>query len=258
MLVILMPRRIIIFLTVLILAVPSRTATLKPEIHPGRSSVQAENIYTDSNYSVLIKGQSLAVTDNKTEKKTGLTLQPSGGSRDLQNVRYSASRNGDMLRLSAGGMVYMLQLGPSARITAVYPEPGCSGDKIIVDKQSNMLYLFKGGDFSRSYKVATGKKPEYTPEGSFFIVNKASMPPGSETDRFGPRWMGIGVPSHCDLRAEKPDERAPRGIKYGIHGTDEPWSIGKHASAGCIRLSNSDIIDLFDRVEVGTPVEIVR
>lgn len=248
-----MYQKIVIFLLLpgLILAAPSRTST---EYIKG-----PKNIYTDNDYTVLLKERSLAVTDNTTGKTTGLRLQPlETPSRDFYNANYQARRDGDVLRISSNSRVYMIQLGPSTRIKAVYPDPGCGGDKIIVDKHSNMLYLFKGGDLSRSYRVATGKKPEYTPEGSFFIVNKASIPPGPETDRFGPRWIGLGVPSHCDLRAEKPDERAPRGAKYGIHGTDEPGSIGKYASAGCIRLSNSDIIDLFDRVEVGTPVQIVR
>ena len=42
----------------------------------------------------------------------------------------------------------------------------------------------------------------------------------------------------------------------GIHGTGEPWSIGTRASHGCIRMTVPDVIDLFDRVSVGTPVLI--
>ena len=43
---------------------------------------------------------------------------------------------------------------------------------------------------------------------------------------------------------------------YRIHGTTEPWSIGKSVSSGCIRLFNQDIIDLYSRVPVGTPVVV--
>ncbi len=53
-----------------------------------------------------------------------------------------------------------------------------------------------------------------------------------------------------------PDPRAPAGHKYGIHGTDEPWTIGSCTSAGCVRLRNEDIIELYDLVPVGTVVEI--
>jgi len=43
----------------------------------------------------------------------------------------------------------------------------------------------------------------------------------------------------------------------GIHGTNEPWSVGSHASHGCIRMRVADVEDLYNRVFVGTPVQIV-
>jgi lipoprotein-anchoring transpeptidase ErfK/SrfK len=45
---------------------------------------------------------------------------------------------------------------------------------------------------------------------------------------------------------------------YRIHGTNEPWTIGKNVSAGCIRLTNEDIIDLYDRTPVGTRVVVLQ
>lgn len=44
---------------------------------------------------------------------------------------------------------------------------------------------------------------------------------------------------------------------YGIHGTNKPWSIGQRQSGGCIRMLNKDVIDLYSRVDVGTPVKII-
>jgi lipoprotein-anchoring transpeptidase ErfK/SrfK len=46
--------------------------------------------------------------------------------------------------------------------------------------------------------------------------------------------------------------------EYAIHGTNRPGSIGKFASYGCIRMYNSDVIDLFERVRVGTQVLVLR
>lgn len=149
-------------------------------------------------------------------------------------------------------------IGPPPAPTGVYPDPGCDGDKIIVDKNKNILYLYKNGDLARMYRVATGERPEYTPEGKFTVMNKYSIPSDPGKERFGPRWLGIGVPSEKDLRSQEPDQRAPRGIKYGIHGTDEPESIGTYASGGCVRLSNEDILELYELVDVNTPVEIIR
>ena len=44
---------------------------------------------------------------------------------------------------------------------------------------------------------------------------------------------------------------------YRIHGTNEPWTIGKNVSAGCIRMVNDDVIDLYDRTPVGTKVVVL-
>jgi lipoprotein-anchoring transpeptidase ErfK/SrfK len=46
--------------------------------------------------------------------------------------------------------------------------------------------------------------------------------------------------------------------EYAIHGTNNPSSIGTYASYGCIRMHNRDIVDLFERVSVGTPVVVMR
>ena len=48
------------------------------------------------------------------------------------------------------------------------------------------------------------------------------------------------------------------GGQYAIHGTNRPDSIGRSASYGCIRMFNQDIVDLFDRVSVGTPVVVAQ
>lgn len=138
------------------------------------------------------------------------------------------------------------------------PQPAGPPDGILIDKLSNTLYLFKGGDMVASYPVATGKEPRFTPEGGFTIANKLREPrgPNSEATSLGNRWMGLAVPHDKDLRGPPNDKRAPRGLKYGIHGTNEPESIGNHASAGCVRMRNEDVIELFDQVEVGMPVVI--
>ncbi len=74
-------------------------------------------------------------------------------------------------------------------------------------------------------------------------------PMGGEENKdnpFGPRWIGLQVPE---------DEN---GSKYGIHGTNEPDSIGKYASGGCIRMDNNEVKELYDLVEVNTPVIIYK
>lgn len=109
--------------------------------------------------------------------------------------------------------------------------------KIVVNINTRTLTLFKQGSWYKSYPVAVGKPSTPTPRGIFRIKNKAINPGGS----FGARWLGLTAP----------------GGRYGIHGTNNPSSIGKAVSNGCIRMYNSDVIEVADLVPVGTVVEII-
>lgn len=149
--------------------------------------------------------------------------------------------------------IHIVRCAPGLELLASCPNPGTKGDKIIIDKQKNMLYLYKSGELYKSYPVATGKDPSFTPEGHFIVKNKLGEDDLNE--QLGVRWLGLGVPDENDNRAWV-DERAPEGLKYGIHGTDEPESIGKHASGGCIRMNNEDVRELYPLVQAGTVVEI--
>lgn len=87
----------------------------------------------------------------------------------------------------------------------------------------------------KTYKIAVGKYDSPSPIGSFKIVFKDKWGEG-----FGTHFMGINVPWG----------------KYGIHGTDNPASIGWPSSHGCIRMNNQDIKELYQLVFIGTKVII--
>jgi len=108
---------------------------------------------------------------------------------------------------------------------------------ITVNVAARELTLFKEGKLFKTYPIAVGKPSTPTPKGNFLIINKAANPGGP----FGSRWLGLS---------------APNG-DYGIHGTNNPSSIGKAISNGCIRTYNNNIIELYNLVPVGTPVKIV-
>jgi lipoprotein-anchoring transpeptidase ErfK/SrfK len=131
------------------------------------------------------------------------------------------------------------------------------GETIIIRTGSNQLFLYDGFKLQRSYSVATGQ-PEYpTPLGHWLIVNK----------RINPTWVnpaldtwGAGSPAYIPPGPDNPlGTRAldlnASGIR--IHGTYNDASIGTHASHGCIRMHIPESEELFDLVEVGTPVIIV-
>lgn len=106
--------------------------------------------------------------------------------------------------------------------------------KIVINTKSNTLTLYRNSKWFKSYPVATGKPSEPTPKGTFKIINRAVEPGGP----FGVRWLGLSIKG------------------YGIHGTNNPSSIGKYVSNGCIRMYNKDILELANTVPIGSTVII--
>ncbi|MDQ0232560.1 L,D-transpeptidase family protein [Metabacillus malikii] len=125
------------------------------------------------------------------------------------------------------------------------------GSLIIINKTTNQLAYFENGVFIRSFSVATGKQASYTPEGTFTIVNKIKNRPyysgniagGDPNNPLGNRWLGLNA-------------RGTNGDTYAIHGNNNPNSIGKYVSNGCIRMYDEEIEWLFNRVPVHTTVHI--
>lgn len=131
------------------------------------------------------------------------------------------------------------------------------GKTIVVDVSQRRLYLYNGLTLEKSYGVAVGTASYPTPKGSFRIVQKRYMPswsnPGSDWAEDMPASIPPGPSNPLGTRAL--NLNAP-GIR--IHGTTKNSSIGTAASHGCMRMHRWDIEDLYPRVNVGTPVLIVR
>ena len=130
------------------------------------------------------------------------------------------------------------------------------GTVVTISQSSFRLRLFKRLKFVKSYGVAVGQPAYPTPRGLFSIANKAVNPPWTAPNS---PWAGsYRNETVAGGSAENPLKARWMGIVngVGIHGTGEPGSIGSRASHGCIRMHVSDVIDLFDRVSVGTPVLI--
>lgn len=108
--------------------------------------------------------------------------------------------------------------------------------KIVINLDNHTLSLFSGSNLYKTYRIAVGKASTPTPKGTFKIINRAVNPGGP----FGARWLGLNIP-YGD---------------YGIHGTNNPGSIGKNISNGCIRMFNKDVIELSGLVPIGTEVII--
>ncbi len=112
------------------------------------------------------------------------------------------------------------------------------GSHILINLATRRLSYFEGDRQVNLYPVGVGKAATPTPTGSYLVVVKLIHPGGM----LGTRWMGLSIP----------------GGNYGIHGTNNPLSIGGYVSHGCVRMYNQDVEELFSMVSIGTPVEIIK
>ena len=128
---------------------------------------------------------------------------------------------------------------------------------IIISTNDRFLYLVEGNNRALRYGIGVGRDG-FTWQGLVTVVRKAEWPdwtpPAEMIQRqpYLPRFMAGGPGNPMGARA-----LYLGGTVYRIHGTNQPQTIGYAVSSGCFRLANSEIIDLYSRVPVGTKV-IVR
>ncbi|MCF1707800.1 L,D-transpeptidase [Tabrizicola sp. J26] len=135
---------------------------------------------------------------------------------------------------------------------------------IVVDVYSRRLYYVLDGGRAVRYGIAVGREG-LSFKGSGTIQRKAEWPSWQPTrnmvrtrpDLYAPYAAGLpgGLDNPLGARALYL-YRGGRDTMFRIHGTIDPASIGRATSAGCIRLFNQDIIDLYNRVDIGTPVHV--
>jgi len=148
------------------------------------------------------------------------------------------------------------QLRAGMRITV--PKPG--GVRLVVDKSDKYLSVYSNmegteGKFIKRYLVGVAQYEERTPPGIYVIYDKlidppwypptgGVLPPGDPKNALGTRWMGF--------------RQDGKDTSLGIHGNNDPDTIGTNASAGCIRMRNAEVEELFKIARQGTEVEIVE
>lgn len=135
------------------------------------------------------------------------------------------------------------------------PSSAAFGKQVIINIPARRLHYFENNRLVKTYPVGVGRVGFPTPLGQFQVIRKVIDPgwenpyleagqvrilPG-KNNPLGTRWIGF-----------KNDGRG----EYGIHGTDDPPSVGQFSSHGCVRMLVSDAEELFQKVEVGTPVRV--
>jgi lipoprotein-anchoring transpeptidase ErfK/SrfK len=149
------------------------------------------------------------------------------------------------------------QLAPRLqRQVVTYPSREAPGT-IIVDTPHTFLYYVLGGGKALRYGIGVGRQG-YTWSGVKSVVRKQEWPdwyPPPEMiarQPYLPRMVAGGPGNPLGARA-----LYIGGTEYRIHGTNDPSSIGKHMSSGCIRLTNDNIVDLYNRVHIGAKVIVL-
>lgn len=132
---------------------------------------------------------------------------------------------------------------------------------IVIDTNNRFLYLVLGDGKARRYGVGVGK-PGFEWAGAHKITRKAEWPTWTPPQEMIAREAEKGhyLPASMDGGPENPlGSRAMYlgSTLYRIHGTNAPWTIGYAVSSGCIRMRNEDVVDLYDRVNVGTKVIVI-
>jgi len=179
----------------------------------------------------------LALTPRQMAEKIDYAVEP-GDTLQALATRFATTI--ELLQKSNNISGPMIRIGQRLRILQ-------GAFSIAVDKSDNTLVVFLNDRFFKRYPVGTGEFNK-TPVGSFKITDRISQPTwwrdgkavayGDPENVLGTHWLSLDVPG------------------YGIHGTWEPETIGRQSSAGCVRLTNENVEELYTLIPIGTPVVI--
>jgi len=128
---------------------------------------------------------------------------------------------------------------------------------IVIDTPHHFLYLVEEGGKAMRYGIGVAR-PGFTWSGEHKVSAKKEwpdwVPPDEMLQRqpYLPHFMPGGPENPLGARA-----LYLGSTLYRIHGSNEPWTIGHNVSSGCIRMRNADVIDLYDRVKIGTKVVVL-
>ena len=128
-------------------------------------------------------------------------------------------------------------------------------NRVIANKADKTLYAYNDNKLVATYPTTVGSDSTPSPQGTFKIVNKVKMP-----------WYKATVGEGADKKVHMlpPGPNSPVGVvwmglskpSYGLHGSPKPEGISRQASAGCVRLTNWDVLEVYANIENGATVEL--
>ncbi|NJN87062.1 MAG: L,D-transpeptidase [Leptolyngbyaceae cyanobacterium SL_7_1] len=147
-----------------------------------------------------------------------------------------------------------IELPPLRDLEAFLPAPDLTVEiHLVIDLSDRRLYVYNQDQLDTSFPIAIGREGWETPIGTHRVMQMQQDPawqhpftnqivPPGEGNPLGSRWIGFWTDGTNAI---------------GLHGTPTEDSIGQAASHGCVRMFNHDVIALYDRVTIGTPVVVV-
>ena len=239
-------------ITFVVLVIAFTATTACAEVPTLRSPLAGDSLQRSAagEPTALLVGREFDYTVEKGDSLSGI------GARYGVSAKALASRNG--LKLST-----KLRPGQVLRIDNRHIVPSTSlQDGILINLPQRLLFLFEDGRLVAWYPVAVGQPDWQTPTGSFKVMTR-------ETD---PVWdVPVSIQREMARKGERVRKKVPPGPdnplgEYwmglsatccGIHSTNAPQSVYQFKTHGCVRMSPDDAEDLFYRIEVGIPVEII-
>lgn len=219
-------------------------------------------------YSLVLSNFSFAATYQLPEDGSDvvgemkIVYSEKGDTLTKLGIRHEVGYN-EMKKANPGITRKRLRVGTPIIIPTAHVLPAVEREGLVINLSDMRLYYFPTPDTVVTYPVAVGKAGWSTPQGVTYIKEKKRHPtwtppasihreaakrgrtlrrvyPAGPNNPLGTRALRLGMPG------------------YLIHGTNKPWSIGQRRSHGCIRMRRDDVEALFEQVEVGMPVKIIK
>ncbi|MFH1383600.1 MAG: L,D-transpeptidase family protein [Candidatus Omnitrophota bacterium] len=214
--------------------------------------LEAQKVYRNI---ITPDASGLSVSDEIRREFEDINLKIIFSRLKTDNCTFYTVKSGDSLYKIAkkyGTTIELIKKSNGLSSSTIYPDDTLkvitASFSIFVDKSDNTLQVKLNDRIVKTYTVATGKDNN-TPVGLFTIRDKlidptwyhagAIVPPDSAENILGTRWMGFNL----------------RG--YGIHGTTMPETIGSQSTAGCVRMFNRDVEEVYSLIPVGIKVVII-
>jgi lipoprotein-anchoring transpeptidase ErfK/SrfK len=223
-----------------------------------------ERVPADITYSQPAVNQFVrSVAEEIDREPQDASVDPSGDTLEVVPAEYGRKLRDNLLTEQINAAVLNADADHTITARAHSTKPAVTAGEVAaeypsyltLDRATFTLRLWEDLKLAKTYTVAVGMEGLETPEGLYHIQEKEENPTWNvpESD-----WAGSLAGQSIPPGPSNPIKARWMGIfeGAGIHGTEETYSLGSAASHGCVRMSIPDVEELYDRVEVGTPIYI--